>query len=296
MIKGILFSVLASVVFGILYLYSPLLTNLGLDANQVFGWRMWLTLPFILLFAHLTKELVYVKNIFLRIKQQPAFLLLLIVSSVLCTVQLWLFMYGAMNNRGLQVSLGYFLLPLVMALIGSVFLKEKLSKFQLVAIIFASIGVAHEIWRIGAIAWETSLVAFGYAGYFWLRNKMQTNNLGGFIWDLVLILPIATYFIGTTAWQYNLQNIDFISIIVGFGVLSAIGLGSYILASRLLSFTLFGLLSYLEPVFLALASLILGESIAHDEWFTYIPIWLAVGVLALEGIVSLQQNKKIKHQ
>ena len=82
-------------------------------------------------------------------------------------------------------------------------------------------------------------------------------------------------------------------VIAGLGLLSAIGLGSYILASRYLPMVLFGLLSYLEPVLLAGASLVLGESIGPDEWLTYIPIWMAVIVLVIEGIrhMYIQQRK-----
>ena len=45
---------------------------------------------------------------------------------------------------------------------------------------------------------------------------------------------------------------------------------------------------------LALASLALGEAISKDEWFTYIPIWCAVGVLVLEGIWYMYQQNKNK--
>ena len=43
---------------------------------------------------------------------------------------------------------------------------------------------------------------------------------------------------------------------------------------------------------LALASLVLGESIGQEEWFTYIPIWCAVFVLVLEGAFHLYQQQK----
>ena len=73
------------------------------------------------------------------------------------------------------------------------------------------------------------------------------------------------------------------------------GLGSYILASRHLPFVIFGLLSYLEPVLLAGASITMGERVEAGEWFTYIPIWFAVLLLIIEGTLHLykqQQNKK----
>ncbi|MEC5343096.1 hypothetical protein ABRZ24_10890 [Brenneria populi] len=47
---------------------------------------------------------------------------------------------------------------------------------------------------------------------------------------------------------------------------------SYIVASRLLSFGLFSLLGYVEPVLMVCVSLLLGEQIQTQEWLTYIPI------------------------
>lgn len=296
MFKGVVLSVLASVTFGVLYFYTKLLGDL--DSQQTFGWRIIATLPFLTLFMLLSGDFVHVKTIYHRMVKQPALLLLLIITSILTCFQLWLFLWGPMNGRGLQVSLGYFLLPLVLVLAGSIFYKEKLSKFQMVAVAFAVLGVGHELWRLGSIAWETLSVALGYSLYFLVRKTIKTDNLGGFWWDILISIPIAIYFTQTGLDAYS-QFADapvLIVVVAGLGILSAIGLGSYILASRHLPMVLFGLLSYLEPVLLALASLALGESISADEWFTYIPIWCAVGVLVLEGIWHLyQQNNKRKN-
>ncbi len=289
-------SVLASITFGILYFYTQLLGDL--DGQQTFGWRIVATVPFLSLFMYFSGDLRYVKAIYQRVVQKPALLLMLIVTSFLSCVQLWLFLWGPMNGRGLQVSLGYFLLPLVLVLVGSIFYKEKLSKFQMVAVFFAVVGVGHELWRLGSIAWETMLVAIGYSLYFFIRKKMSTDNLGGFWWDIVLCLPIAIYFTQTGLSPYLkfAESPSLFLIVAGLGVLSAIGLGSYILASRYLPMVLFGLLSYLEPVLLALVSLVLGESIGAGEWFTYIPIWCAVGILVIEGIWHLyRQQQKSKN-
>ena len=87
-----------------------------------------------------------------------------------------------------------------------------------------------------------------------------------------------------------------ILIIVGLGVLSTVGLGSYILASRLLPLVLFGLLSYLEPVLLTFASMLLGERIAADEWWTYVPIWMAVVILTIEGALRILKQRYQAHQ
>ena len=71
------------------------------------------------------------------------------------------------------------------------------------------------------------------------------------------------------------------------------GAGVYILASRLLPFSLFGLLSYVEPVLLVIVALLLGESIGQSEWPTYLAIWLAVLLLAAEGAQHLLRRQRV---
>lgn len=296
MVKGIAYSVLASITFGVLYFYTQLLG--ALDSEQTFGWRIIATLPVLTLFMWFSGDLIHIKTIFKRILAKPTLLLFLMTTSVLTSAQLWLFLWGPMHGRGLQVSLGYFLLPLVLVLAGSFLYGEKLSKFQYLAVVLAVFGVGHEIWRLGSIAWETAFVALGYAAYFILRKKIQTDNLGGFWWDMLIILPVAIFFTQTGDMPFLkfLEQPSLILVVIGLGLLSAIGLGSYILASRYLPLIIFGLLGYLEPVLLALASLVLGEKIGAEEWLTYIPIWLAVLVLVIEGAIHLyQQNQRKKH-
>lgn len=294
MYKGIALSVMASVVFGVLYIFTPFLQPL--DSEQTFAWRMLATLPFLTTFMWWSGDLQRISSIFTRIFKQPLFLLWLILSSLLCTTQLWLFLWGPINGRGLQVSLGYFLLPLVMVLVGCLIYKEKLSRWQLAAVICAVLGVGHEIWRIGAIAWETVYVALAYPAYFFLRRYFATDHLGGFWWDLCLILPVAYYlgFMHSDSLQLIFHFPHLILAVIGLGFLSALGLGSYILASRYLPFVIFGLLSYLEPVLLAFASMALGERVAPEEWLTYIPIWLAVVLLVIEGVLHLQKQQRKK--
>ena len=291
MYKGIALSVLASVVFGVLYIFTPFLQPL--DSEQTFAWRMLATIPFLTAFMWWSGDLSHITQILKCILKQPAFLLWLIISSLLCTTQLWLFLWGPINGRGLQVSLGYFLLPLVMVLVGCVLYKEKLSRWQMAAVALAILGVGHEIWRIGSIAWETVYVALAYPLYFFLRRRFGTDHLGGFWWDLCLILPVAFYlgFIHSDSMQLILNAQHLIFAVLGLGFLSALGLGSYILASRYLPFVIFGLLSYLEPVLLAFASMVLGERVEASEWLTYLPIWLAVVLLVIEGILYLRQQK-----
>lgn len=292
MYKGVILSVLASCTFGVLYFYTEFLKPL--DSEQTFAWRMLSTLPFLTLFMWFSGDLVRVAEIFKRVVQQPTLLLWLLFSSFLCTTQLWLFLWGPINGRGLEVSLGYFLLPLVMVLVGCLLYKEKLSYWQMAAVAFAVLGVGHELWRMGSIAWETAYVAVAYPLYFFLRRVFKTDHLGGFWWDLCLVIPIAIYLAAIHSDSLALIQYfpHLIWAILGLGFLSCLGLGSYMLASRYLPFVIFGLLSYLEPVLLAFASMMLGERVEAGEWLTYVPIWIAVLLLVIEGGLHLIQQKR----
>ena len=62
MLKGIAYSVLASVTFGVLYFYTQLLGEF--DSEQTFGWRIISTLPFLTLFMWLSGDLSHIQAIF----------------------------------------------------------------------------------------------------------------------------------------------------------------------------------------------------------------------------------------
>ncbi|MEQ4601866.1 MAG: EamA family transporter RarD, partial [Pseudomonas amygdali] len=254
-----------------------------LDGEEIFGWRMLLTVPCATLFMLVSGDWRRVREVTVRLRQQPLLIFALLLSSVLLGAQLLIFMWAPLHGRSLEVSLGYFLLPLSMILTGRIVYGEHLSYLQKVAAVFAMIGVGHELWRLGSFSWETLLVAGGYPLYFVLRRKLKTDHLGGLWFDMLLMLPIGLWFIANGHPQAIQQAPLLYLLIPVLGVISASALVSYIVASRLLPFSLFGLLSYVEPVLLVGVALLLGESIGRDEWLTYLPIWLAVVVLMIEG-------------
>ena len=281
MYKGVVLSVLASVLFGVMYFYTSLLKPLS--GEEIFGWRMLLTVPCVTVFLWLSGDWPLVRKIATRIRQTPGLILGIALCSLLLGAQLLIFMWAPLHGRSLQVSMGYFLLPLTMVITGRIVYGERLSRLQKIAAFCALIGVANELLRVGSFAWETLLVAVGYPIYFVLRRKLAIDNLGGLWFDMAFMLPLSLWFIvdGNAA---VVEQFPMLYLLIPLlGLISASALVSYILASRLLPFSLFGLLSYVEPVLLVGVALLLGESIGRDEWATYIPIWLAVVVLVFEG-------------
>ncbi|RMQ44878.1 RarD protein [Pseudomonas cichorii] len=281
MYKGVVLSVTASVLFAVMYFYTSLMTPL--TGEEIFGWRMLLTVPCATLFMLVSGDWQLVRALARRLREQPLLVFGILLSSLLLGAQLLIFMWAPLHGRSLEVSLGYFLLPLSMIVTGRIVYGEHLSHLQKIAATFAMIGVGHELWRLGSFSWETLLVALGYPLYFVLRRKLKTDNLGGLWFDMLFMLPIGLWFISNGDPLAAQKAPGLYLLIPLLGVISASALISYILASRILPFSLFGLLSYVEPVLLVCVALLLGESIGRDEWLTYLPIWLAVVVLIIEG-------------
>lgn len=287
MTRGIALSVGASVLFALLYYYASLMQPLS--GEVVFGWRMLLTMPCVGLFLLYSGDWRLVKTLFAEAKRRPLLWFGLPISAALMGVQLWIFMWAPINGRGLQVSLGYFMMPLVLVVIGRFVYQERPSRLQWTAVGFAAVGVSNELWQAGGVSWETLVVALGYPAYFVWRRYMGTDNLGGLWCDMLLIMPAAAWFVLSVEQPFSAfaERPLLWPLVLGLGMISALALVCYLIASRVLALSLFGLLSYVEPVLLVVVSLILGESIQAAEWPTYIAIWLAVGLLVLEGVKRL---------
>jgi chloramphenicol-sensitive protein RarD len=290
--KGIALSVSASVLFAVMYYYTSLLTPL--NGVEIFGWRMLLTAPCMTLFIVLSGEWKRALEIVRRVAAQPRLMAALVLSSALLGAQLWLFMWAPLNGYSLDVSLGYFLLPLAMVVTGRLAYGERLSYLQKIAVFFASLGVVNELYQVGGFSWATLVVVVGYPLYFVLRKWLKSDNLGGLWLDMTLMLPVAYAFVHGGAQGFGVfdQYPALAWLIPLLGLISASALVVYIIASRLLPFSLFGLLSYVEPVLLLGVALLLGESIKPGEWLTYIPIWMAVLVLVLEGFKHLMRQRR----
>lgn len=292
MSKGIVLSVLASSLFGVMYYFTSLLWPLS--GAEIFGWRMLLTLPCMTLFMCFSGDWRLVPTIVTRLRQHPRLWIALLASSALVGLQLWLFLWAPLNGHSLDVSLGYFLLPLTMILTGRVVYGEHLSHLQKIAAALATFGVANEVYRVGGFSWTTLVVAIGYPLYFVLRKRIGTDNLGGLWMDMLLLMPAAFLFVQTGEHGFDVasQREALYTLIPLLGLISALALISYIMASRMLAFSLFGLLSYVEPVLLVCVALLLGESISAGQWLTYLPIWLAVMVLVFEGFKHMVRQRK----
>lgn len=281
--RGVAVSLAASFLFGVLYYYATLLAPLG--GQELFGWRTLTTAPFLTIFMVKAGFWPLVAQVWGRIKANRLLVFPFALSSLLLSVQFWLFLWAPVNNRALEVSLGYLLMPLVMVLCGRVFFGEHLAPYQKMSVLFAALGVGNQVYRMGGLSWEMLVVALGFPAYFTFRRKLGANHLGGLWFDFAFMLPVAAGIIciSPNGWRIFPLHPGLFALIPVLGLISALGVACHSLASRYLPLGLFGLLSYVEPVLLVAVSLMLGERIRPEEYLTYTGVCLAMAVLALGG-------------
>jgi chloramphenicol-sensitive protein RarD len=289
--RGIALSVTASLLFALLSAYTTWLAPLnGLD---IFAWRIVWTLPPAMLLIYWRKHDAQLRDAVLALLRSPFQALLFVAMTAMLGVQLWLFLWAPLNGRALDVSLGYFLLPLAMVLIGRFYYGERLDVWQRIAVACAVVGVLHELWMTRAFSWPTVLVALGYPPYFMLRRRLKLDSMVIFMMEIVLLTPVALYTLSispnlSAVWQ---RPDMYLMLLPGLGLLSTVALDCFLRASRLLPMGLFGILGYVEPVLLVVVAIILlDETLTAAQMWTYIPIWMSVGFTAIHSVRLMQRR------
>jgi chloramphenicol-sensitive protein RarD len=276
-LRGVALAVTATAMFALISPYVTLLSPLsGID---IFAWRMIWTMPFTLLLLGSQKGFGKLLALASELHRQPVKGLTLIACAALLGLQQWLFLWAPLHGRMLEVSLGYFFLPIVMVLVGWLVDRQRIHPLQWLAVAFAAIGVAHEFLYSQAFSWPTLVVALGFPPYFLLRRHFRQDSLTIFAAELSVMLPAACILAFTSeSFQVVVQRMDMLTILLpGLGILSAVSFVTYLSASRQLPIALFGLLGYIEPILLVVIStLIFGEEILVQELWTYVPVALSI--------------------
>jgi chloramphenicol-sensitive protein RarD len=174
-----------------------------------------------------------------------------------------------------------------MVLAGRALYGEKLSGWQKVAVLLAACGVAAEVMIVRSLPLVALVVMLGYPPYFIIRRQLKNNAFYSVISEnLFLAVPAMVLLIYQgidTEWLPAGPGGGWV-ILIGLGLLSSSALLCFLLASSSLSFTVFGMLSYVEPLSLFLVSLFLpGDKLTLTSLLTYIPIWLAILALMIDG-------------
>ena len=291
-VQGALASISSSVLFSLMFLFGLFMQPLS--GTQVASWRILMMLLSLVLLVSVTKQWQHVFD-YLKTLKTPKEWLLFVLPTPILGGQIWLFMWGPVNGFGLDVTLGYFLLPLVMILIGRFFYRESMSRLQWVAAVCAAIGICYDIFQYGSISWVTLFACFGYPPYYLLRRKLAVPPITGLLSDLTLLTPVVLIMLYVNGgYSMVAESHKFWYLLPLLGAFSALAMSLTMVASSKLPVSLFGALSYLEPMLLFVFSItVLNQSLDEGgSLFMYAMITLALLFMIMESIIAYITRKR----
>lgn len=274
-LPGVVTSVVASTLLAVIFFFAGTANSSG---EVLFAWRVLATpvmyAPLLLLpagrraFARFWRQLTsrwWMPLAFAPIAGAIGF-------------ETWLFMWAPRNGYGLDSSLGFLLLPICLVLGARIFLRSRISRAQWLVVALAGVAVGVKILATPELGWVTLAVCLPFTGYFIGRNYLRLDGLAAFALEMTLAAPVAVSFLThETGWAGEL------GLLVALGAGSVIAMSAYVGASSLLPIPLFGLLSYLEPMLLVVAAILLGERMHGADGAVYAILALALTLLAFAG-------------
>ena len=284
--SGLACSVMASIMFGAM---PWLVQQLHINGDQLFWNRMLFGSLCLIITVTLSNSWHDVKALL----REPMNLVYLIPGTILVGIQWWLFVWAPVNEQTKELALGYFLLPLTLALTGKALYGEQLSPAQKLAVVFAATGVGAELWQQDQLPWVSFAVAALYPVYFVVRRKIKAGTVPVMLVEHSLFVPFALFalFRDNGFVQHLTGTPDLWILLPVFGAFCVSSMLLYVGASKKLPFSLFGLLSYLEPALLFVVAIgILHEPVQAHQWATYSFIWVATLIITLDSLRLILNN------
>ena len=293
--QGTVASVSSSVLFSMMFLFG--LFMLPLTGTQVASWRVLMMLLSLVILLSLTKQWQHVFDYIKTLKTAKEWLIFILPAPILGG-QIWLFMWAPVNGFGLDVTLGYFLLPLMMIVIGRFFYQEYMSALQWIAALCAALGIGYDIVQYGSVSWVTLFVCLGYPPYYLLRRTLSVPPITGLLFDLTLLTPVVLAMLYMSGgFSGAAQNMKFWYLLPLLGSFSALAMSLTMMASNKLPVSLFGALSYIEPMLLFVFSItILSQSLDEGgSLFMYGMIMLALLVMIIDSVIGYLVRRRDNH-
>jgi chloramphenicol-sensitive protein RarD len=279
---GIGYALLAFSAWGFIPIYWKLLNTV--PSMEILTHRMVWSVFFLLGLLAVQKRLGEFRELF----HSPKYIFMLLGTATLLGGNWFVYIYGVNTNQVIETSLGYFISPLLVILLGAVFLRERLNIWQVVAVGFAALGVLNFIWNFGSLPWIALSLAFTFSFYGLFRKMIPVKPLVGLLMETALLAPLAAILIafwevdGTghfgTTWMT-----DFL--LFGGGVVTSLPLLWFINAGKRLRYSTIGFIQYLTPSI----QLLIGVYLYHEPFtpthsITFGLIWAGLVIFSINSL------------
>lgn len=268
-------------IWGVMPIYMRLLKTV--PATQIVTHRIVWSCIILLALLHFKKSL---KHLFQKISWK---LVGVYTLSALCVATNWLlYVYGTNHGQVTEVSLGYFINPLINVLLGVLVLRERLRAWQMVAVLLASVGVAYLGITYGSFPWIALGLGFSFGFYGLIRKMAPLGASQGLTLETLMLLPIALLYLSYLTVNdqnaFGQQGLHIDLLLIGAGLITTVPLLMFNHAAQRISLTLMGVFQYIGPTLQFLVGVfIYDEPVSHAVLTGFMFVWSGLVVFALEG-------------
>jgi len=289
---GLLSGLIAYVIWGMFPIYF--VATKHVPALEILAHRIVWSVPFGFLILFFRKQIAETVKTFLK----PRTIFLLTIAAIALAANWGVYIWAIQQEQIFQGSLGYYINPLIYVLVAVVFFKEKLSKLQGLAILFAFIGVAILTIKGGVFPTISLILAATFTTYGVLRKQIEVGAMPGlFIETFMLFLPAAIFFVviqqqGTIAW--NMHGWETNALLMFAGPLTVLPLLAFAIAARRIQLSTLGILQYVGPTLQFACGLYYGEAFTTAHAFCFGFIWAGVALFAFDAWRKSKAGKPAK--
>ncbi len=287
--QGIFFALAAYFLWGITPVYFRLLDHVA--TRDMLAHRIIWSFFFMLILLSISGNWPQVY----RAGKKGNHMLLLAITALLIAGNWLLFLWAINHQRMLETSLGYFISPMVSVLFGMLFFGERFRRLQWLAIALTCAGVLVQLWQFGSLPVIALGLAISFALYGLLRKKIGIDVQTGLLIETLWLLPLAGLYLlifadnsaSMSVYSWNLNVLLVLS-----GAVTTIPLLFFASAANCLRLSTLGFFQYLHPTLIfLLAVMFYNEAVSSSKILTFVFIWVALAVLALDAFYARRQLK-----
>lgn len=228
--------------------------------------------------------------------RKPRMLAMAALTASLITINWCVYVWAVAHDQIIGAALGYYINPLFNVVLGGLFLGERLTKVQYIAVGFAFLAVLVLTFNAGGLPWVSLVlpVTFGLYGFF--RKSLPMPPLQGFTLEVVILSVPA---MGYVIWLLvNGQDHFFsgavsdVSLLLLAGPFTAIPLILYAGGAKLLRYTTLGLMQYLTPTLLFIfAIFIFHEPFSPAQLVAFVLIWIGLIIYTWSSLSAHRKSR-----
>jgi chloramphenicol-sensitive protein RarD len=276
---GYVAAVAAFGMWGLFPLY--LIGLLQVSAMQITAHRIVWSCVFVLGWLATRRELASLRSAVAR----EGVLARLMASAFFIAVNWVGFAWAVNQNHVLEVSLAYFMGPLLNILLGIFVLSERLNRTQWIAVAFAAMGVAYLTFIAGHAPWIALIVGSSFAFYGVLRKTVSIDALPGLAIETILLAPFAAGYLiwceltGIGAMGHMSTSVD-VHLLAG-GIVTSVPLFLFAYGARRVPYSTIGVIQFIAPSL----QLVCGLVVFHEPFESaratgFVLIWIGLAIYA----------------